>query len=865
MYKSARGDFPEDAARHIAKRLMDVVRGESLEAAFSAASDAVYDEWARGLPDGRIEASASSSRSHMLRKLGDKSQARITEALRRYDLQSREQFSAVFEELLQIRESALGRAGLSFSSSPAVADLMAGLVGPGAKLLDPACGFGGTLLAAARRAGRELVGGVDVNAEAANFARRRLQLAGLLPQIVTADFIDVETEPIWDAIIVEPPMGSRLSDESLWDATSSGYGRRSRLSTEAQNTDALWLVSVAESLAPHGRGVILTPKNVGSKPGLSANMRDFLLESGRVEAIVAMPPGSVQASSAETSMWVLRGSGDARPADDVLLVNAQALVAHSADDPGGTYGAVLEVAGRWGNIRDISAEVPEWFAKPVPAMQLVASRNANPQRHLDAPPETVAPRPASPGRLLTEVRLKSFKSVDADVRAALKPLTLIYGRNSAGKSSLIQSLLLLKQSALGGRLSANGPLTKLGTVAGLTHNHATDIPIGMGVSFASSPEIDSTRALPNPGAMRSIDLLFSAAVLPEGSLLESSLGIGDAHFRWYGSPEHPDIMVTDLDELEEMVRFAYSEQSLHPTRKAPASDRGRAARNALKRARQATAMFGLTNFVPSHAIGATAGDARQARSAATSDAQLEASLRTVESVFGAVGDEFGALLDRIVYLGPLRQAPERIHVRGAEVGALDLPYFLLDNISERQEVSERLQRLGVPYDLDVVSLSDPAERSLFGEIAALVLTDTRTGTRLSPADVGFGISQVLPIVTELSARTSSTILIEQPEIHLHPAMQADLADLMIESAEEGGRANQIIAETHSESLMLRVQRRIREGRLSPDDVAVLYVDQDAQGSAVVQRLRLDVNGDFLDSWPHGFFAERFDEAFSGLL
>jgi hypothetical protein len=229
-----------------------------------------------------------------------------------------------------------------------------------------------------------------------------------------------------------------------------------------------------------------------------------------------------------------------------------------------------------------------------------------------------------------------------------------------------------------------------------------------------------------------------------------------------------------------------------------------------------------------------------------------------------VGDEIQGLLSGVAYLGPLRRAPERLSIRLTAEGGLDVPFFLLDNTSERQEVSDRLQQLGVPYDLDVVTVSDPAERSLFGDIAAVVLTDRRTGTRLSPADVGFGISQVLPIVTELSARTDSLILIEQPEIHLHPAMQADLADLLIESVDATGRANQVIAETHSESMMLRIQRRVREGSISADDIAVLYVDQDGSGTALVHRLRLDDEGDFLDSWPHGFFAERFDDVFGRL-
>jgi len=176
-----------------------------------------------------------------------------------------------------------------------------------------------------------------------------------------------------------------------------------------------------------------------------------------------------------------------------------------------------------------------------------------------------------------------------------------------------------------------------------------------------------------------------------------------------------------------------------------------------------------------------------------------------------------------------------------------------------------MRRLEMPYDLDVLSFAAVPGAHVLGDIASVVLTNKKLGTTLSTADVGFGVSQVLPILVELSARRDTTILIEQPEIHLHPAMQSKLADIMIESIDEAGRGNQIIAETHSEHIMLRIQRRIRENLLDPELVSVIYVDHNEEGAASAQQLRLDENGEFIDDWPHGFFAERFDEMFSGLL
>lgn len=120
-------------------------------------------------------------------------------------------------------------------------------------------------------------------------------------------------------------------------------------------------------------------------------------------------------------------------------------------------------------------------------------------------------------------------------------------------------------------------------------------------------------------------------------------------------------------------------------------------------------------------------------------------------------------------------------------------------------------------------------------------------------------------MVELLARQNSVVCIEQPEIHLHPALQAEIGDLLIAATSETGQANQVLVETHSEHLLLRVQRRIREGLLDPKNVAVVYVDRDAEGEARVHRLRLDDGGTFLDEWPSGFFEERMNELFGDII
>ena len=151
----------------------------------------------------------------------------------------------------------------------------------------------------------------------------------------------------------------------------------------------------------------------------------------------------------------------------------------------------------------------------------------------------------------------------------------------------------------------------------------------------------------------------------------------------------------------------------------------------------------------------------------------------------------------------------------------------------------------------------------------LALIDQRTGATVSHRDVGIGISQVLPVLVMAYGSHGKILAMEQPEIHLHPALQAELGDVFIESA-LGARKNTFILETHSEHLILRLLRRIREtanGELGsgacairPQDVAVLYVVPDKEGS-VVTEIPIRQDGEFITDWPDGFFPERAEELF----
>ena len=126
-------------------------------------------------------------------------------------------------------------------------------------------------------------------------------------------------------------------------------------------------------------------------------------------------------------------------------------------------------------------------------------------------------------------------------------------------------------------------------------------------------------------------------------------------------------------------------------------------------------------------------------------------------------------------------------------------------------------------------------------------------------DVGFGVSQVLPaLVQAFYCPPNSTIWMEQPEIHLHPQVQSELADVLISairSRENGKERNvQLIIESHSEHFLNRLQLRVAEGELAPDDVAIYFCKR-VGGGAELEPLRLNLYGD-IENWPENFFGDE---------
>ena len=266
------------------------------------------------------------------------------------------------------------------------------------------------------------------------------------------------------------------------------------------------------------------------------------------------------------------------------------------------------------------------------------------------------------------------------------------------------------------------------------------------------------------------------------------------------------------------------------------------------------------------------------------------------------------------YIGPIRAIPDRNHeapqiedpARWADgQGAWDLLLHHYDAVEGTEvdfveQVSkwfEDSDRLDLHYRIDVVGTrrvdeDDPVMTQLrmlqnqYEERSAqdfrknvlqplktatqkprIRIVDMRTNTEVGPKDIGIGVAQSLPIVVGALDSQCPFLAVEQPELHLHPAAQARLGDLFVTQAK---RDRTFLIETHSETLMLRIFRRIREStrkklprpelEITKETVALLYVSA-GDGGMCMSSIRLDDQGKFVDPVPGGFFEEGFDELF----
>ena len=536
--------------------------------------------------------------------------------------------------------------------------------------------------------------------------------------------------------------------------------------------------------------------------------------------------------------------------------------------------------------------------------------------------------------MLREYRLTNFKAFGETVTIPIRPLTLIFGANSSGKSSIFQSMLLLKQTLEEEKnpktaLLLKGSLVDLGAYRDFVHRHETERNFEFGARF-DPEEAQSHHPVEKISKWAEADdsglsvqfsydqkkhatTLVHVGIAPGGERqpiisyfphndTEQIMIDADTEFWrcWWN-----DLKSEVVDYLEYLssrddgeVRGFARHRDLHADDGAARdfaqqwdeiaardfaqqwdriSEQGLDyIKNNIKRFRASYENFLPTRFPLSYVYAEKDIEPPPIPSRFISS-ELKKEIfygePDINPITQPICDIFRSILKDLLYLGPLRSPPEHYYTFSGDtpdyVGQTgeNFPSILFKRPDMLEKINSDLERLGVRYSLRLSPLRHEDES--LSNIFSLRLTDKNTGIYARLRDVGFGISQVLPVVMQSGLSEKKTLLIEQPEIHLHPAHQAELGDMFIRSA-LGERRNTFLLETHSEHLMLRILRRIRETTdnelpegfppIRPEDVAVLYVQPGEKGAQVIE-IPVTEDGDFAEKWPQGFFTERVKELF----
>lgn len=573
-------------------------------------------------------------------------------------------------------------------------------------------------------------------------------------------------------------------------------------------------------------------------------------------------------------------------------------------------------------------------------------------------------------RRLQALRVGNFKAFADTQRIPLKPITLIFGPNSSGKSSFIHSLALAHEAQFGRekrsltRLDVHhtdvgGSAIDLGGFRQYVHRGQLNKRVEWGaelkvaaltigkdqrlaqllapisciaLNIALGIELDD-QDRPKSGAEPRVD---SIEIIGDGAeLLRMSHRPATARADAHAGHLRLDRLASDHAVFRQVLKAIVEAQTTSEEMRPEDFDGANEAIAALL----PELVVRIEQFFPSSVElpKTDRGDvspvsmlfpvSKGNRKEDIAQAVRFVLPRTLNDLIKGLADALADELKQLQYLGPLRSFPPR-HLAFAEhedanwyagggyawdvvrrddvvrasvngwLGSskLKTPYKLvvrslvaLDQLqTPLEEGLERLQGDGLDMEHEeearytvsgswpVIRDVETAATDLLNEMDAsdadrireLVLVDQRTNTVVTHRDVGIGISQVLPVLVMAYGSRDKLLAMEQPEIHLHPALQAELGDVFIEAA-LGERGNTFILETHSEHLILRMMRRLREtfqGKetgvppLTPADISVLYVEPDGTRS-IVREMPLNELGELVKSWPGGFFEEGLREQF----
>lgn len=411
--------------------------------------------------------------------------------------------------------------------------------------------------------------------------------------------------------------------------------------------------------------------------------------------------------------------------------------------------------------------------------------------------------------MLTKIHLKNFKAWTDTGAVKLSPVTMLLGTNSSGKSSLIQSLLLLKQTALSPDRTIH---------LNLGGDEINDL-----FDFGNFDTVLNHRA-----ETRQFEIAFSFSRPPDERVSQGSFRCSYVKTS-SGSVATQDLQLTTGSRTLRVIRRDKGAFSLLVDEESQPRDKSR-------------------DYAPERSIALSA--------AAILQLGLDGPL--AQDLGLAVRRE----LEGLRYLGPLRRKPERHYLwnksspgdignDGAKTTDALLASSFLRDAGQAQvirSVSKWLQRMGI---------AEGIEARQVGRSTLYELVVKQDGGESNLRDVGIGVSQVLPVLTLAHfAPRGSTIILEEPEIHLHPLAQSVLAELFVETSHE--RKVQFIVETHSEHLFRRMQTLIAQGKTRTSDCSMYFVERGKNG-AELHTLELDEFG-AVANWPNHFFGDSVGEA-----
>ncbi len=438
--------------------------------------------------------------------------------------------------------------------------------------------------------------------------------------------------------------------------------------------------------------------------------------------------------------------------------------------------------------------------------------------------------------MITKLRVKSFKSWADTGVLHLGPLTVLFGTNSSGKTSILQLLLMLKQTVESTdrkRVLHTGDensIVDLGTFSQLIHGHSSELLLDVSLCWKLPKKLKVADPLKKGKILFDLEsVTFDAAIMSEAGVpTVSSFFYSFDRYRFgmkmKGAQKRPK---------------AYGYELIHDGYQAT-RQRGRA-----WPLPPPTKFYGFPDQV----------NARYQNMGFLADIVLE-----LERLF-----------QRTTYLGPLREYPKRIYSWAGEApsdvgrkGELAVPAILAARArgkyispgpkKRKRDLEETIAHwLGKMGIIDAFSIREIARERKDYEV---LVQKTPRWPKVLITDVGFGLSQVLPVLVMCYyVDPGSVLLLEQPELHLHPSAQSWLADVFIDVVRN--RDVQIVVESHSEHFLQRLLRRIAEGGIGPEKTS-LYFCRAKNSASQVEKLDVDIFGD-ITNWPPGFFGDQMGE------